>query len=176
MGSINYGTSDVIILGVVPFELDDYLKDPYFIEWAQEWAQDEALEALAYDQMERDYIFMSEIIQDIINDYYNLEFFKLSIDPGYYEGFTLKIDSDIPYYFDDYLERKDALKEITQLKRCLLRCADSGLVECFPGWCTGYHDKKETIKSIRNAIKQLREEVSNTLTEKQYLKSKKGIK
>lgn len=176
MGTINYGSSDIITLGVKPFELDDYLKNPYFVEWAQEWAQNGDFEELAYEQMERDYSFIAEIIQDIIDDYFNLEYFKLSIDPGYYEGFTLKIASDIPYYFDDYNERKDALKEVTQLKRCLLRCANSGLIECFPGWCTGYHDKKETVKSIRNATKQLREEVSNTLTERQYFKSEKGTK
>lgn len=174
MGTINYSTSDIITLGIKPLWIDDYLHDPYFIEWAEEQEYTDDLETLAYDLMERDYSFMAEIIQDIIDDYFNLEYFKLSIDPGYYEGFTLKIDSDIPYYFGDYMERKDALKEVTQLKRCLLRCADNGLIECFPGWCNGYNDKAETIKSIRNAIKKLRKEVSNTLTERQYYKNEKG--
>lgn len=61
MGTINYGSSDIITLGVKPFELDDYLKDPYFVEWAQnfvsfkDWAYNNGYsDELTIDRIDND--------------------------------------------------------------------------------------------------------------------------
>lgn len=43
-----------------------------------------------------------------------------------------------------------------------------GLVQCSPGWCTGYNDYKGTIVAIKAAIKEMREEVKTIPTWAQY--------
>lgn len=42
------------------------------------------------------------------------------------------------------------------------------MVQCSPGWCTGYNDYKGTCKAIGTAIKAMRDEVKNTPTWTQY--------
>lgn len=44
----------------------------------------------------------------------------------------------------------------------------AGMVQCSPGWCTGYNDYKGTCRAINAAIKVMRDEVNNTPTWAQY--------
>ena len=44
----------------------------------------------------------------------------------------------------------------------------AGLVQYFPGWCTGYSTAKETRAAINAAIKEMRQEVQTTPTYRQY--------
>lgn len=90
---------------------------------------------------------------------------------GNYEGFTLDIENNFPIAFDGWEDRREANKEITEIKEFLIACAGLGLVECSPGWCTGYNDYKGTIAAIKAAIKNMREEVKRTPTWAQYEKA-----
>jgi len=167
MGAINYFTSDYITLGLKPYDTMDFLNDADFLECARENGIDTESESDLHD-------YATEIIQDYYQDdysniehilkKYNFYYFHVTIQYGYYEGFTLDIENNFSVAFDDYLEKREAQKEATLLKQCLIECAGCGLVECFPSWCTGYSDYKDTLKGINKAIKEIREEIKSTPT------------
>ena len=139
MGAINYGTSDYISIGLnVSGDFD---------EWAQEQARDD--------------------IAAIMGEY-SFYYFHIVLKSGYYEGFYIDIENNFPVYFDDCTEKRDAQKEITEIKRFLLDCTAAGLVQYFPGWCTGYSTAKETRAALNAAIKEMRQEVQTTPTYRQY--------
>lgn len=64
--------------------------------------------------------------------------------------------------------KKEAQKEITAIKNLLTECAGLGLVQCFPGWCTGYNDYKGTLAAIKAAVKEMRQEMRQAPTWSQY--------
>ena len=55
-----------------------------------------------------------------------------------------------------------------EIKQFLIDCAGLGLVQCSPGWCTGYNDYNGTIKAIKAAIKEMRDELRTIPTWAQY--------
>ena len=141
MGTINYGTSDYITVGYNCNNID----------------------------------YEDEFYHDIIIDYYdqvaytrarhNFYYFHVSVEPGYYEGFYIDIEHNFNYCYDNYTEKRAALREITQIKKFLIECVND--FECCavsPGWCTSYYDYKATLKKISEAIKEMREAVRNTPT------------
>ena len=143
MGAVNYYTSDFITIG---YNLN-------FVD---------------YD----------EFYNDIITDYYEqvkyrlnqekFSIFTVELVPGYYEGFTIDIKLDY-CYFDDYIEKQAAQKEITNIKKFLLECIND--FECcavFPGWVTTYNDYNESIKLLDIGIKEMRKAARNTPTYKNY--------
>ena len=147
MGAINYFTSDFITVG---YNLN-------FVDYEDEF------------------------YNDIISDYYHqvkyrlnqerFSIFQVELEPGYYEGFSIKINFDY-CYFDDYIEKQEAQKEITQIKNFLLECIND--YECcsvYPGWCTGYADYKNSLKDLSAAIKEMRNTVKSTPTYKNYYKA-----
>ena len=100
---------------------------------------------------------------------YDFNILKVEILEGYYNGFSIDIDFDF-IYFDDTIEKNNALKEATQLKKLLFELCELGLVACFPGWCTGFLNYEDTKKEIKKAIKELKSDIKTTKT---YLKYKK---
>ena len=144
MGAINYRTSDYITLGIKPYDSDEDFEEIAF------WYED-------------DFEEVSAILQK-----YDFWYYHVSIEHGYYEGFSVKISNNFPVAFDNWEDRRLANKEITEISRFLFECANFGLVACFPGWCTGYADYKDTIAAIKEAIKEMREEVKSTPTWRQY--------
>lgn len=56
------------------------------------------------------------------------------------------------------------------MNRAQENCAGLGLVECFPGWCTGYSSYTETLQAIKTAIKAMRDELKSIPTVAQYEK------
>ena len=139
MGAINYGTSDYISIGL------NVSRD--FDEW----------------ELENLYNEFSEMLENR-----RFWYFHITLKPGYYEGFYIDIEYNFPVYFDDCTEKRDAQKEVTQIRRFLLECAAAGLVQYSPGWCTGYSDYKDTKTAINAAIKEMRREVQETPTHRQY--------
>lgn len=116
-----------------------------------------------------------EFYNDIITDYYEqvkarLEqeyfyYWHVKIEPGYYEGFSISIENNFPYCFDDYTEKRAALKEITQIKKFLLDCIND--FECCavsPGWCTTYYNRHDTLKILNAGIKEMREYIKTVAT------------
>ena len=147
MGAINYGTSEYITIGLKPYDYDDY--------------RDEENEEIDYDQMNFDYDCDKENIENVL-DKYSFNFFKVSIKYGYYEGFYLNIETNFDFY--NWEDKADALKEATKLKNMLIECCGCGLCEVWPGWCTSYKDYKESIKNIKAAIWQVKQDIKNTET------------
>lgn len=144
MGSINYKTSDYITLSIKPYDEDDI------------------------DIVDMLYNCDKENAQSYI-DKYNLYYFHVAIEPGYYEGLSIDIENNFPVCFDNYNEKKEAQKEVTQLKQLLFNLAGVGYVQTFPGWVTGYNDYKNTLKGIKKAIKDIRQEVATTPTYRDYI-------
>lgn len=140
MGTINYKTSKYITLGIEPFECGEYYED-YQDDWNN--------------------------IQHLLNNY-SFDFFTVNLVPGYYEGFSLDIDPEFYEYFDDWREKQEALKEATQLKKLLLACVDCGLCEVWPGWCTSYKKRNESIEAIKEAIQEIKSDIKALPTWRNY--------
>lgn len=146
MGAVNYSTSNYITLGVKPYDVEGYDND-----YVQELYESDR----------------TNIECEL--DRHSFYYYDITIVPGYYEGFTLNITNNYIVY-DNWEDRQAADKEVTEIKKLLIECAGLGLVECSPGWCTGYSGYKGTIKAIGAAIKEMRKEIKNIPTYNQYLK------
>lgn len=146
MGAINYGTSDFITIG---YNCD-------FIDYDDEF----------YYDIVCDYYEQAKYTLDK----YTFNCFSVKLEPGYYEGFYIRIKFEF-LYFDDYYEKQQAQKEITLIKEFLLQCVND--FECcavWPGWCTTYFNYKDSLKHINIAIKEMRDEIQHTPTARDYFK------
>ena len=169
MGAVNYFTSDYITMAVKPYDTWDFENDPDFMEMVQEYMKEYGgtLESWIDDYIKTSYDEDNANVTAILEKY-SFYYFHVTIKPGYYEGFTLDIENNFSVAFDGWEDKRAAQREITSLKKCLLECAGVGMVQCSPGWCTGYNDYKGTCKAIGAAIKAMRDEVKNTPTWTQY--------
>lgn len=169
MGTINYMTSSYITMGLKPYDISDFENDADLMLEIQEEIKEYGgtVENCIYDLIESYYEDDRTNIESILSRY-SFYYFHVEIKAGYYEGFSLDIENNFSVAFDGWEDKRAAQKEITSLKQCLLECAGSGLVACYPGWCTGYEDYKSTCKAIAAAIKDMREEVKITPTWLQY--------
>lgn len=171
MGTINYYTSDYITLGVKPYDYFDFENDQDFLDYAEEVLgadySESDFDALVYDTIDIYYTDDRDNVESIL-DKYNFYYYHVVIEYGYYEGFTIDIENNFGVAYNDYLEKREAQKEVTQIKKFLIECAGCGLVACYPGWCTGYADYKGTLAEINKAIKSMHEEVKATPTWRQY--------
>jgi hypothetical protein len=141
MGAINYKTSDFITIGYNCNNID--YEDEYYNEIIQDY----------YDQ-----------IAHRLTQYY-FYYFHVALEPGYYEGFTIDIEFNFSYCFDNYEDKRNAQKEITQIRKFLYECcSDYECCAVSPGWCTTYYNYTETLKKIDGAIEEMRETVKNTPT------------
>ena len=147
MGTINYKTSDFITIGY----------NCEFIDYED--------------------IFYNDIIEDYYNQVKwtlnkeNFYYFHITLEPGYYEGFSINIENNFGICYDDYLDKKEAQKEITRIRTFLTACIND--FECcvvYPGWCTTYEDYENSWKKINDAIKEMRQTVKNTPTWRNYQK------
>lgn len=172
MGAVNYFTSDYITMGIEPYSAYDLEKDQDFMEAVQEQIKEYGgtVEDCISDMIES-YYTDDEMNVSAILEKYSFYYFHVTIKPGYYEGFTLDIENNYPVAFDGWKDKRAAQREITSLKKCLIECAGVGMVQCSPGWCTGYNDYGGTIKAIGTAIKVMRDEVNNTPTWTQYARA-----
>ena len=169
MGTINYKTSDYITLGIEPLSAYDLERDPGFMEeiTAEVEEYGGTIEDAIYDYI-RDTAEEDQANIEYELNKHRFYFYHIKIEPGYYEGFSLDIESNFPIAFNDWQEKREAQKEITEIKQFLLACVDLGLCEVWPGWCTKYQDRPTTIKAINKAVKEMREEARQTPTWSQY--------
>ena len=169
MGTVNYKTSDYITLGIEPLSAYDLEHDPGFMEEITAEVEEYGgnIEDAIYDYIR------NTAEEDQFNIEYELNkhrfyYYHIKIEPGYYEGFSLDIESNFPIAFNDWTEKREAQKEITEIKQFLLTCVDLGLCQVFPGWCTSYKDRPTTIQAVYKAVKKMREEALQTPTCSQY--------
>ena len=168
MGAINYFTSDYITMGVRPYDFWDFKNDEDFLSDAKEYDVvniDDYIYATISDYYADDY----DNVKAILDKYY-FEYYHVTIKNGYYEGFTVDIENNYPLCYDTWEDRREAQKEVTQIKTMLHELADIGLVACYPSWCTGYSDYSNTLNEIERAITEMRDEIDNTPTWRQYNK------
>ena len=149
MGAINYKTSDFITLGYNTnnIEYDDDLYNDLI---------NDEYEEIKY-LLDKEYFY----------------YFHVTLEPGYYEGFTLDIEHNFNYCYDNYFEKLQALKEVTQIKNFLLYIVNNFNINAvYPGWCTSYADYNKTIEEINAAIIEMKSRVKNTPTD--YILRLKG--
>ena len=146
MGTINYKTSDFITLGYLDYSQqnfdDEYTLDDYYIYEDDDYTQIKNL-------LEKQCFY----------------YFHITLEPGYYSGFTIDIEHNFNYCYDNYSEKLEALKEVTQIKNFLLYIVNNfNISVVYPGWCTTYGDYKTTISEINAAIKEMKNEIKRTPT------------
>ena len=169
MCAVNYFTSDYITMGLRPYDRFDLENDRDFMEELQREVDEyggtveKALDSYINECYASDY---DNIKTELEKHYFY--YYHITIKPGYYEGFTLDIENNFPVALDSWEDRREAMKEITEIKQFLIDCAGFGLVACFPGWCTGYSDYNGTIQAIKAAIKEMRSELKTIPTWLQY--------
>lgn len=172
MGTINYYTSDYITIGQRPVDLYDLEKDAVFMRELREnynLQPDEDATSALYDYAnmitEDDRSNLDSIMKK-----YSFYYYHVAVKPGYYEGFSIDIENNFGLFYDDYHEKQEAQKEITEIKQFLTECAGIGLVSVYPGWCTTYRDYRETLEDIKEAIEEMRAEAKSTPTYNQWKK------
>lgn len=169
MGAVNYFTSDYITMGLRPYDRFDLENDRDFMKEVKAEISEyggtveSAIDSYIESCYEADY---ENIAHELTK--HSFYYFHIAIKPGYYEGFTLDIENNFPVALDSWEDRREAMKEITEIKRFLTECAGLGLVACSPGWCTGYSDYNGTLKAIREAVKDMRNELKTVPTCTQY--------
>lgn len=169
MGAVNYFTSDYITMGLRPYDSLELENDLEFMEEMQTQVNEYGgtIENAITEYIEDCYNCDYENIKTELEKH-NFYYYHIAIKPGYYEGFTLDIENNFSVALDSWEDRRDANKEITEIKQFLIACAGLGLVQCSPGWCTGYNDYKGTLKAIKAAIKEMRDELRTIPTWAQY--------
>lgn len=169
MGAVNYFTSDYITMGLRPYDLWELENDLDFMEEMRQECEEYGgtVESAIDNYIQSCYESDLANIECELNKH-NFYYYHVTIKPGYYEGFTLDIENNFPVALDSWQDRRDANKEITEIKQFLIACAGLGLVQCSPGWCTGYNDYKGTLKAIKAAIKEMRDELRTIPTRAQY--------
>lgn len=169
MGAVNYFTSDYITMGLRPYDSLELENDSEFMEEVQAQVNEYGgtIENVIAEYIADCYNCDYENIKTEL-DKHNFHYYHITIKPGYYEGFTLNIENNFPVALDSWEDRRDANKEITEIKQFLIACAGLGLIACFPGWCTGYSDYKGTLEAIREAVKEMRNELKTVPTWTQY--------
>lgn len=172
MGTINYGTSDYITLGIEPYNYSDFEKDQEFMEEAKKQVKKYGgtIEDCIYNEINTCYECDYMNAEYILNKY-PLHYFHVAIKSGYYEGFYIDIESNFSIAYDNYIEKREAQKEITQIKKMLIELAGVGYGEVYSGWVSSYMDYKTTLKSINRAIKEMRSEAASIPTWRQYERS-----
>lgn len=136
MGAINYKTSNYITLGYNINNID-YDDDFY------------------YDDIQDEFDEISAILR---NEFFY--YFHITLEPGWYEGFTIDIENNFYCCFDNYSEKLEALKEATRIKKFLLYIVEYYNINVVhPGWCTSYDDYKTTVEKINAAIGEMKNEI-----------------
>lgn len=176
MGTFNYGSSDYITLAFKEYWISDFDNDKdEIIDCMIDNGYGESSDDISDSEYE-DYVY------DLIADYeeddyenikytladYNFYYFHVVLESGYYHGSQIDIENNFSVAFDDCYEKREVQKEITEIKKFLHECADLGMRATWCGWCPKWFDRKETHKMIDEAIKEMREEVKNTPTWRQY--------
>lgn len=172
MGAINYGTSKYITLGIRPYDEDGFLNDKDFMsdlenEYGIDLENDDEVTAFIQETIDDYYIADRDNAQSYI-DKENFEYFKVTVEHGYYEGVYINIEPLFPILWNDYHERKQALDELKAMRTLLTNISGCGFVSCYPFWVTGYDDYKETQRQIKQAIKDMRQDIMRTMTYRQY--------
>lgn len=157
MGTINYKTSNYITMGARIQNYSDFENDQDFINYCKTEYPEILLSDMIYNEIQENYDCDRVNVETYLNQH-SFYFYHVTIEPGYYEGFSINIENNFPIAYNDREEKRQAQKEITELKQFLLDCAGCGIAVVFPGWCTTELNYNDSVKAIKAAIKEIREE------------------
>ena len=167
MGTVNYKTSDIITIGLKPYEVWDFEHDPDFMKDAEYRCIENGcsifnwIEGTINEYTEDDYNRAQETI-----DKYSFDFFTVSIEPGHYEGFSIDIRNNLPGEFYNDEEREEALNDADQLRELLITLVnDVCLVQVYPGWVTTYIDPAHSLTNVKKAMREVIAEINDTPNE-----------
>lgn len=176
MGAINYGTNKILCsLGsyFISPDVDEETVKEYRKEFglSEEDYSDSEIEEKIYDDNAEMIRFDMEEAERHLSNY---EYFDVSVECGYYEGFYISIDEKY-IYLDTYQDKILMQKELTKLKNDLIYCIENlGVRVCYPGWCTDWEESVEdSIKELEASVKEERKRIKNLRTEKQFWKLSK---
>lgn len=93
MGTINYKTSDYITMGARIQNYSDFENDSYFLEEMKEEIDRCGLENVIYSEIEENYNCDRLNVETYLNQH-NFYFYHVTIEPGYYEGFSINIENN----------------------------------------------------------------------------------
>lgn len=134
------------------------------------------------EEWEHDELYYYHELEETQNELkkYNwecFEFFKLGLSYGYYEGFYLFIEEHgTKWVYNNTKEKQEALKELTMIKNVLLKLVKNNILQgSYPGWITTQLNKQETLKQIRETIKELKKEVETSYTQATAKRQNKSI-
>lgn len=170
MGAINYGSNNILLnLGVeTNYYPDKEEIEAYRKDFDENDLSDEEIENFFMDDY---YLWLEMEFKDIeksIPD--NLEFYEITLESGYYEGYYLKI-KDVYSWLDCWEEKALMNKELTRIKKFLLNCIlNHGFVVYRAGWCTAYESQSKSIELLNKAISQERDRIKRLYTDKQVCK------
>ena len=171
MGAINYRSSNYITLATRPATAEDLKNDPIFMQFANQEIEeagaelDGIIDYELYEMEQTDRENAEEIMAK-----YSFYYFHIVLLSGYYEGYSIDIEPNFGLCYETYQDKQEAQKEITELKNMLVELACVGFKACRPGWSTSWSDHNETLKEIRRAVAEMREEVRATPTWRQFEK------
>ena len=176
MGAINYGTNEILCsLGyylTTPDTSEEAIKE-YREEFdlsEEEWSDSE-IEDRIYEE---EAIFVSDDMDEAERCLSGYEYFDVSVECGYYEGFYISIDEEY-LYLDSWKDKILMQKELTKLKNDLIYCIENlGVRVCYPGWCTDWEESiEDSIAVLEASVKAERERIKKLHTEKQFWKLSK---
>lgn len=110
-------------------------------------------------------------------DKYNLYYFEIIIKMGYYDGFYLELnEKNTKWVYNNTKEKNEVIKELTLIKKCLIEIVKSEHCwGCYPSWIYNRLDTADTIKQIKAIIKELKNEVKASYTERTATQQGKTI-
>ena len=173
MGAINYGTNSILCsLGYYNTTLDT--SEEAIKEYREEFdlsEEDYSDSEIAEKIYEDEAIFASDEMNEVERGLSNYEYFDVSVECGYYEGFYISIDEKY-LYLDTYQDKILMQKELTRLKNDLIYCIENcGVRVCYPGWCTDWEESiEDSIAVLEASVKEERRRIKNLRTEKQFWK------
>lgn len=152
MGTINYGTSEFLTIGLQTMDFDEAKTS--LIECYDDLPEpsDDEVYTYIYDTAGEDRLTVEQEFKKL-----SFSVFDVKIEPGYYEGFYIDVRFNNLYFWDED-ERETAAKEAAAIKDLWLYAVNNAsCCEVWPGWCTSYKDYDTTLASIDRAYNDMLE-------------------
>lgn len=162
MNAVNYKTSKYITLAVKPYDVSDYTSDEEFMREVYHGVRtfggtvNERVNNYISFLYEADYENANSELKKL-----DTQYFDVSIQSGYHEGFSIDIEPKFQDGFNSWKEKCDAQKDVTEIEKFLIYCANIGLVACYPGCRTTYLSYEETIRGIDDAVNEMKSDIKN---------------
>lgn len=164
MGTINYGTSKYITMGIDPYDFEQVKN--CIIEELQEDQEDVTPDDISdqevYDRIESYYDADRENAEYYLNELnLNTGNFSVKLNPGYYEGLYISIDYDNLYFYDQD-EKDETIRDVKKIIDLLKNLAGIRFQACYPFWYTTFKSYEETLKEIETAYNDMISDINNT--------------